>query len=332
LSTETEPTEPPLAAAEPGEPMVSITVADTPVARGKRQRAGDGGGVIVSFSDRRRPLVRNTHRAVNLVVLLALLVFGLGPLLLLAKAGITPTQDTLRHPLALFPHGVAWSNLSTAWQTLGLGRSMKNTVYIAFGAWLIQLFVATTGGFVLSVLRPWYAPVVNALVLGTLLVPTVVLLVPLYLTVLNTPIIHQSLINSFWALWLPYGANAFNVVLIKRFFDGLPREIFEAAEVDGADPFRLFWSVVLPMSKPILGVVSVFAFIAAWKDFLWPFLVLPDPLKQPLSVRLPVLAGSVDLGVLLAGLLITTLLPVILFLLVQRVFLRGAGLGGALKG
>ena len=332
MSTDTEPTAPPIATAEPSEPMVTIAVAKRPRSKRKQARLEENTGLIVSFSDRRRPLVRRLHRTLNLALLLALLVCGLGPLLLLAKAGVTPTQDTLRHPLALFPHGVAWSNLSTAWQTLDLGRSMKNTVVIAFGAWLIQLLVATTGGYVLSVLRPWYAPIVNALVLGTLLVPTVVLLVPLYLTVLNPPIVHHSLINSFWALWLPYGANAFNVVLVKRFFDGLPREIFEAAEVDGAGPFRLFRSIVLPMSRPILGVVSVFAFISAWKDFLWPFLVLPDPHKQPLSVRLPVLADSVDLGVLLAGLLITTVLPVLLFLLVQRVFLRGAGLGGALKG
>ena len=83
------------------------------------------------------------------------------------------------------------------------------------------------------------------------------------------------------------GANAFNILLVKRFFDNLPREIFEAAKTDGAGPFRLFWSIVLPMSKPILGVVSVFAIIAAWKDYLWPMLVLPDPAVQPLSVRLP---------------------------------------------
>ena len=85
------------------------------------------------------------------------------------------------------------------------------------------------------------------------------------------------LINTFWAVWLPAGASAFNVVLVKRFFDNLPREIFEAARVDGAGPFRLFWSIVLPMSRPILGVVSVFAVIATWKDYLWPLLVLPQP-------------------------------------------------------
>ncbi|MEO6703566.1 MAG: carbohydrate ABC transporter permease [Jatrophihabitantaceae bacterium] len=290
------------------------------------------GGLIVSAADRRDLRVRWLHRLVNGLLLTVLVVFGLGPLLWLVKAGVTPTQDTLRTPMSLWPHGIAWSNLSTAWNTMDLGRSMTNTAVIATGSWLVQLLVAATGGYLLSVLKPRYAPVINALVLGTLLVPAVVLLVPLYLTVLDPPLVHHSLINSFWAVWLPAGANAFNLVLVKRFFDGLPREIFDAASVDGAGPFRLFFSIVLPMSRPILGVVSVFSFIAAWKDFLWPLLVLPDPAKQPLSVRLPVLAGSVDLGVLLAGLLISTAVPIVLFMLVQRMFLRGTGLGGALKG
>jgi multiple sugar transport system permease protein len=291
----------------------------------------DSGGII-SSSDRRRPLVARVHASVNALALVGLIVVGLGPILLLAKAAITPTQDTLRRPMAFWPHGTAWSNLSTAWTTMDLGRSLVNTVLIAGGAWLVQLVVATTGGYALSVLRPRYAKFVTGAVLSTLLVPSVVLLVPLYLTVLNPPGLHQSLINSYWAVWLPAGANAFNVLLVKRFFDNLPREIFEAARVDGAGPFRLFTAIVLPMSRPILGVVSVFAIISAWKDYLWPMLVLPEPSKQPLSVRLPVLAGSVDLGTLLAALLIATVVPVGLFLIVQRLFLRGAGLSGALKG
>ena len=86
------------------------------------------------------------------------------------------------------------------------------------------------------------------------------------------------------------------------------------------------------MSKPILGVVSVFAIIAAWKDFLWPMLVLPDPAVQPLSVRLPAVQQSIELDVFLAALAISTLIPVVMFLLFQGVFLRSAGLGGAVKG
>lgn len=108
--------------------------------------------------------------------------------------------------------------------------------------------------------------------------------------------------------------------------------MFEAARVDEAGPYRLLWSVVLPMSRPILGVVSVFAVIASWKDFLWPLLVLRNPDLQPLSVRLPSLQATTDLGVLMAAPAISTLLPVVLFLLFQRMFLRGTGLDGAVKG
>jgi multiple sugar transport system permease protein len=160
----------------------------------------------------------------------------------------------------------------------------------------------------------------------------VVLLVPLYLTVLNPPLIGHSLINTFWAVWLPAGASAFNVVLMTRFMRGLPAEVFEAARVDGAGAFRLFWSLALPMSKPILGVVSIFAVLAAWKDYLWPLLVLRDPAIQPLSVRLPTLQQAIELDVYLAALAISTLIPIAIFLLFQRLILRGAGLGGAVKG
>jgi multiple sugar transport system permease protein len=308
-----------------------VAPTDPPPPRRRRTRAEPAGG-IVSSSDWRRPSVRYLLRTVHLVVLAALIVIGLGPILWLAKAAITPTQDTLRKPLALWPHGMDWANLSTAWSSMHLGHYVWNTVVIAGGSWLSQIVVATTAGYALSVLRPKYGRVLSALVLGTLLVPTVVLLVPLYLTVLNPPLLHHSLLNSFFAVWLPAGANAFNILLVKRFFDNLPREVFEAARADGAGPFRLFWSIVLPMSRPILGVVSVFAIIASWKDFLWPLLVLPDPAKQPLSVRLPTLAGSVELDTLLAALLISTLIPIALFLLVQRLFLRGTNLSGAIKG
>ena len=131
---------------------------------------------------------------------------------------------------------------------------------------------------------------------------------------------------------LPAGASAVNIVLITRFFSSLPREIFEAAKVDGAGPFRLFWSVVLPMSKPILGVVSVFAVIATWKDYLWPLLVLRDPNLQPLSVRLPTLQPTTELDIFIAALTIATIIPIALFLVFQRMFLNGAGMSGAIKG
>jgi multiple sugar transport system permease protein len=268
----------------------------------------------------------------QIVLLVLLVVGGLGPLLWLAKSAVMPTTDTITHPMSLFPHGAAWSNLSRAWVDVNVGRYFWNTIVIAIGSWLSQLLVATTGGYALSVLRPRYANLVTGLLLTTLFVPAVVLLVPLYIEIVRPPIVHHTFIDTYWAVWLPAGASAFNVVIVKRFFDNLPREIFEAARIDGAGPFVLFWKIVLPMSKPILGVVSVFAVLASWKDFLWPLLVLTDPNKQPLSVRLPSIQSQTELGVFLAAMFIACLVPVAGFLVFQRSVLRGNGLGGAIKG
>jgi multiple sugar transport system permease protein len=287
----------------------------------------------VSASDWRSPVVRRTTRTLHIVLLVGLVIWAIGPLYWLFVASLSSPTDSLAHPTALWPAETLWSNFKNAWTDLDLGLYFKNTVVLSFGSWLAQVIVATTGGYALSVLRPRYGKVLYAMVLATLFIPTVVLLVPLFGIVTRLPVAHTTLVGTYWAIWLPAGANAFNVVLIKRFFDNLPREIFEAARVDGAGPVRLFLSIVLPMSKPILGVVSVFAFIASWKDFLWPFLILgSSETRQPLSVHLPLILEFTDRSQLLAGMFLSTLLPLIVFAIFQRVFLRNQGIGGALKG
>jgi multiple sugar transport system permease protein len=287
---------------------------------------------LLTANEWRRPSIRYGVGSAQAILFVALVVIGLGPLLWLAKAAISPTTDTITHPMALFPHGFAFSNLREAWTGVQVDRYFLNTVILAFGSWASQIVVATTAGFALSVLRPRYARLLTGLVLTTLFVPAVVLLVPLYIEIVHPPLIHHSFIDSYWAVWLPAGASAFNVILVKRFFDNLPHEIFEAARVDGAGGFRLFSSIVLPMSRPVIGVVSVFAILASWKDFLWPLLVLTDPNEQPLSVRLPEIQAQTELGVFLAALFIASLVPIIGFLIFQRSFMRGGGLGGAIKG
>jgi multiple sugar transport system permease protein len=287
---------------------------------------------IVSSADYRQRRIRWTMTALKVGTLLFLLVVGLGPLLWMVKSSITPTQDTLRAPMALWPNGFDLSQLATAWTRVHIDRYLWNTIWLAFGSWAVQIVVATTAGFALGVLRPRFSRVLTALVIATLFVPPIVLLVPLYLTIVDVPLVHWRLIDNYWAVWLPAGASALNIILMKRFFENLPREIFDAAKVDGAGPFRLFWSIVLPMSRPIIGVVSVFAVIATWKDYLWPFLVIRNQNLQPLSVRLPIMESTTDLGVFIAALTLASLIPIILFLVFQRLFLSGAGVSGALKG
>jgi multiple sugar transport system permease protein len=327
---------------DPGEVIIGQESAATMKVRARQRRgrgridAGADRG-IVSASDWRRSRVRFPLATVQFVLLILLVIVGLLPILWLMKSALTSTQDTLVSPISLFPHGITWGNLEQAFGVnIQIQDYFLNTIWVAAGEWVVQLVVATTGGYALSILKPRYGRIVSGLVLATLFLPAVVLLVPLYLTILHPFVIGGSLLNTFWAVWLPSGASAFNVVLVMRFFDSLPREVFEAAETDGAGPFRLFWSIVLPMSRPVIGVVTVFAIINAWKDYLWPMLVLPggsNPASvQPLSVRLPEIAGQTELGPYLAALAISTLIPIILFLLFQRTFLSGGGFGGAVKG
>jgi multiple sugar transport system permease protein len=298
-----------------------------------RSKGEEATGGLLSPNEWERRSVRWFFGPSQVLLFVVLVLIGLGPVIWLVKGSITPTIDTLRNPLALFPHGVAWSNLSEAWSSVHIGRYFWNTVVLAFGSWLSQIVVATTGAYVLSVLRPAWGRFVYWLLLATLFVPVVVLIVPLYIEIVHPPFINHSFAESYWAIWLPAGASAFNVVIMKRFFDNLPRELLEAARIDGAGSVRVFWSIVLPLSKPILGVVSIFAILAEWKNFLWPFLVLSNsPERQPLSVRLPAIQAQTQLGVLLASMLIAALVPILGFLIFQRTFLRGSGLSGALKG
>ena len=300
--------------------------------RGRPGRSATRERGILSSADWRQRNVRWVVRTLQGLVLVFLLLAGLGPILWMLKSSVTPTLDTLRQPMALWPNGFDLSQFVTAWNRVHIDRYLGNTVVMAIGSWATQLVVATSAGFALSVLRPRYGSVLMALTVVALFVPPIILLVPLYLTIVRLPLFDVSLVNNYWAIWLPAGASALNVILMKRFFDTLPREIFEAARVDGAGPFRLFVSIVLPMSRPIIGVVSVFAVIATWKDYLWPLLVIREPDLQPLSVRLPILAPTTDLGVFIAALTISSLIPIGMFLLFQRLFLQGEGIGGALKG
>ena len=287
---------------------------------------------VLSPVERGRPGVRWGLRGANALLLVVLIIVGLGPLLWLAKSATSTTQDTLRNPMSLWPSGFDFENLVTAWRDAQIGHYFFNTVKIAVGSWLVQLVVAVTGGYVLGILRPWYARILTGAVLVTLFVPPVVLLVPLFLTVLDLPIAGTSLLNSYWGIWLPAGASAFNVILVKRFMENLPIEIIEAARVDGAGPIRLLLSIVLPMSKPVIGVVSVFAVLITWKDYLWPLVVLPDSEIQPLSVRLPLIRDTLQLDVFLAALAISMVLPITLFIIFRRFFIGGEAMAGAIKG
>ncbi|MFJ3822156.1 carbohydrate ABC transporter permease [Streptomyces nodosus] len=220
---------------------------------------------------------------------------------------------------------------SQAWTNVGLGQYFLNTLLLAAGAWLIQLIVDVAAAYSLSRLRPALGHVVLGMMLATLMLPVSALLVPTYLTVTDVPLIHLNLINTPWAIWLPACANAFNIFILKRFFDQIPAELLESARLDGAGPVRVLLWVVLPLSRPVLAVVSIFAVVGVWKDFLWPLLVLPDPARQPVTVALNRLAEFMPANQLLAGMVMASVPLLVIFLLFQRHIIAGLT-AGSLKG
>lgn len=287
---------------------------------------------ILSPAERTSAPIRATMGLLRLVLWVALVVTGLGPVLWLAKASVTPVQDTLRQPFALFPSGVVeWNNIALAWNQSRIGHYLLNTVEMTAGTVALTLLVALSTAYVLSVLRPRWAPLLSAAVLATLFIPGVISLVPLYLTVLDLPPLGANLLNSYWAIWLPASANAVAILIVKRFFDGIPRDLFEAARIDGAGPLRVFWSVVLPLSRPITAVVALLTAVASWKEFLWPLIVLSDSTKQPISVALAKTSNTMTLSVQLAGMFLALLVPVGLFLVFQGSFLRGVSASSGVK-
>jgi multiple sugar transport system permease protein len=234
-------------------------------------------------------------------------------------------------PPTLFPADPQPQNYADAWNRLNLAKLLFNTFYYAIGAVAFQLVFDTTAAYALSKLRPALGNVVLGLMLMTLMIPAMVLVIPQYVTVIELPILHISLLDSPFAIWLPSVANAFNIFLLKRFFDSIPEDLMAAATVDGASPMRTLWSIVLPMSRPILGVVSIFAVTAVWKDFLWPMLVEPSPETRTVSVGIYAFAGGTPMNVVVAAAVIAAIPTVVLFLIFQRGIVSGLTTG-SLKG
>ncbi|MFB8267235.1 carbohydrate ABC transporter permease [Streptomyces sp. NPDC055955] len=265
-----------------------------------------------------------------LVMVLFTLVF-LGPMYWMVSGGLKTTQEFVKAPPTLVPTSVHPGNYGDAWRVMDLAKLLGNTLYYAFGALAFQLVLDVAAAYSLSKLRPLFGNVILAMMLATLMIPATVLVVPQYLTVLDVPVFERNLLNSPWVIWLPSVTNAFNIFLLKRFFDSIPQELLDAASIDGASALRTLRSVVLPISRPILGVVSIFAVVGVWKDFLWPMLTLPDPGKQTLNVGIYSLASGVPENWLIAALTIASLPTLILFLLFQRNIMSGLTAGG-LKG
>ncbi|MBB5869300.1 multiple sugar transport system permease protein [Allocatelliglobosispora scoriae] len=266
-----------------------------------------------------------------LIILFALVFFF--PLYWMVTGALKDPAEMVRTPPTFIPESFHPETYVKAWEQLRIAKFFFNTAFYSLGGWLIQVLVAVGVAYALSKLRPIFGRFVLGAMLASLMLPAAALLIPAYLTVADVPILHLNLLDTPWALWLPGAANAFNVYVLKRFFDQIPNDILDSASIDGAGRLRILWSIIMPLSRPVLAVVSISAVIGMWKDFLWPLLVLQNPEVQTLSVALSRLSttGRVPMDELMAGLAIASVPMIAVFLVFQRSILSGLS-AGSLKG
>jgi multiple sugar transport system permease protein len=290
-----------------------------------------GTRTLISHAQLTRGRGRAIYWGVLVLVLVAFTLIFIGPLYWMVTGALKSGQEIAQTPPTLFPKHPQGHNYTDAWSRLNLAKLLFNTFYYAVGAVLFQLVLDTTAAYALSKLRPALGNLILGLMLATLMIPAMVLIIPQYVTVIDLPIIHIGLLDSPFAIWLPTVANAFNIFLLKRFFDSIPEELMSAAIVDGATPLRTLWSIILPISRPILGVVSIFAVTAVWKDFLWPKLVMPSPETRTVSVGIYAFAGGTPMNVVVAAAVIAAIPTIVFFLIFQRNIMSGLTTG-SLKG
>jgi multiple sugar transport system permease protein len=273
------------------------------------------------------PVERRTAKGrifLGICLFLMLLLAGITcfPYFFTLTAGLKNSSEIFKPGLHLLPETPLWQNYAEAWRRLNMLGMFKNSFIIAIGGSIGRLLVSAMAAYSLSQLKPKGGTLIHTFFLISLTIPGIAYLIPLYTTLANLPILHISLINTFWGLWLPYSTSALYILVLKNSFDQIPSEIYDAASLDGASEWSLFLHFTLPLSQSILLVLALLAFIGIWGDFLLPLLILRDPTLQPVSVRLFELTRQFPVNLHMAGAFIAMIPPTIVAILLQR-FMKG---------
>ncbi|GAA4177513.1 carbohydrate ABC transporter permease [Phytohabitans flavus] len=280
----------------------------------------------LGFTAMRGPVARVVR-----VALYTLLVFVFaGPLLALLVGAFSRVPDPSR--LSLVPSEFTLDNFRAAFERDVL-RYLLNSFIVVGGGLLLQIAVSVSAAYALARKKFPGMRLVFLLILSTMMLPEEILAIPLSLVLADVPVIHVSLIGSLLGMIVPVAAWAFSILVMTEFMKEVPVELEEAARMDGAGELRVFWSVVLPLCRPALGVIGIFGFTMIWDQYMLPLLVAQDASQFTLPLALRTLRSDdqVGVGVLLAAALLALLPSVIAFLAMQRQFMKGLT-SGAVKG
>ncbi|HYK11592.1 MAG TPA: carbohydrate ABC transporter permease [Gemmatimonadales bacterium] len=267
------------------------------------------------------------HRGASIALHMALGLAALGtlfPLLWMVSGSLMATGEANSFPPRLFPAHPTLEHYAALFTRLNVGRYFLNSVIVAGGATAISLLFNSMAGYALAKLKfTGRAQLFRVLVAG-LVIPAQVAMLPLFL-VLQA----MGLVNTYVGAMIPAMATIFGIFLIRQYAMGIPDDLLSAARMDGAGEFRIYWSIVMPVIKPILATMALFTFLSTWNDFLWPLVALTDDAKYTLPVALAGLAGEhvQDTELMLAGSVVTVVPVLIAFIALQRFYVEGITAG-----
>ena len=293
----------------------TTTVADIRTAEGTRRRA-----------TRSSRWLRNAGWYVVLTAVAVVTVFPFAWMLLTSIKG--PADPITSVPPQFLPNDPTLAAYARVWDSLPIANYFLNSTVVAIATGLLNMLVAAMAAYPLAKMRFAGREFIFYLLLATLIVPAQLTYIPSFILAVN--VFHYY--DALPALIFPNIVSAFNIFLLRQAFRGVPDDLVDAARVDGAGEWRIWWSILLPIIRPSLAAVAIFTFVTSWNDFLWPSLMLHAREGMTLPVGLAALQGffSSDARSIAAGVTLTVVPILIFFVFVQRYFVRG--LAGAVKG
>lgn len=261
-------------------------------------------------------------RAVALVLGALVMLF---PLYWMLVTAFSAQSDVTGGPLRAWPENPTLDGFRRADEALPFGTFYVNSVLIAVVAMALSISLNLLAGYVLAKYRFRGRQVVFLLILSTLMIPVQVVMVPQFQLVAEL-----GWVDSYWAVIIPRAAEAFGIFLCRQFMLGIPDEVIEAARVDGAGHVRIFWSIVLPLCRPLIAVLVILTFMYRWNEFAWPLIVLNDQQLFTVPIGLAFLQGqyATDYPALMGMALLSALPILVVFALFQRQFVQGMARSG----
>ena len=266
---------------------------------------------------------RGRLKGANLFVWLVLVVGALVvafPLYWMFATAVRPKKEIFSGGLDLVPSTFVWSNFSDAWNKLPWDQFYINSIAIAAIAVPVTVFINLLAGYTFAKYKFPGRDVLFLLMISTLMIPIQVIMVPEFLIVAKL-----GWVNTWWGVLVPRAAEAFGLFMVRQFMVSIPDELIEAARLDGAGEFTIFRRVVLPLSWPVIAVLSIFTFMWRWNDFAWPLVVLQEQSAYTVPLGLNLMQGQyfTDWTGLMSMSLLSIIPMMLVFIFFQRYFIQG---------